>query len=87
MEYCDLGSLDSAISDGRFTDLVSLGVSLPPVTCTLGPCKAPKAADWLAPVAGQALGVHLQEEPHAVCCATCRCMRSMHMTCHTDTVI
>ena len=22
MEYCDLGSLDSAISDGRFSDMV-----------------------------------------------------------------
>ena len=24
MEYCDLGSLDSAIADGRFQDMVSL---------------------------------------------------------------
>lgn len=30
MEYCDLGSLDAAISDGRFEDYVSLSASLSP---------------------------------------------------------
>jgi hypothetical protein len=46
MEYCDLGSLDAAISDGRFEDYVSLSASLSPhskisalplhLLCTLG---------------------------------------------------
>jgi hypothetical protein len=28
MEYCDLGSLDSAISDGRFSDMVRPNAAL-----------------------------------------------------------
>ena len=28
MEYCDLGNLDSAISDGRFSDMVRINAAL-----------------------------------------------------------
>ena len=35
MEYCDLGSLDNAISDGRFEDLVSQFPLFEPVNTLL----------------------------------------------------
>ena len=35
MEYCDLGSLDCAISDGRFADLVSASTE----RLTWSPCQ------------------------------------------------
>ena len=63
MEYCDLGSLDSAIADARFKDLVSRYIRLRRVTYTR-PCRTLQAADGPARVGVYARGDEPQEELH-----------------------